>query len=111
MNSYTSENMLLIHKQKCEILEIPTFRFSNKSHLQGKNHFHKYLWNFRIYADLEADNEIDNSSTGNKTTDVCKQIPVINYYYIVSGLESVLKSGWYESSMGYEKQIGLLMRL
>ena len=36
----------------------------------GKKHFHKNPFYFRIYADFEADNEKDNSSAGNKTTNI-----------------------------------------
>ena len=39
---------------------------------------------------------------GNKTTNIYKQNPVCNGYYIVSGLNNVLKSGYYHSPLGYE---------
>ena len=48
---------------------------------------------FKIFADSEADNEIDNSSIGNKTSDIYDQSPVCKSYYIVSELDYVLKSG------------------
>ena len=32
----------------------------------GKKHFHKNPLYFRIFADFEADNEVDGSSVGNK---------------------------------------------
>ena len=68
-NSFTSEeNMLMLHKPKCEIFNITTIRASPESHLHWKKHFHKNALYFRIYADFEADNEKDNSSIGNKTT-------------------------------------------
>ena len=70
LNSYTSENMLRIHKPKCENNDIPTIRTSSESHLHWKNHFHKNPLYFRIYADFEADNEKDNSIVGNKTTNI-----------------------------------------
>ena len=35
-------------------------------------------------ADFEADNEVDGSSVGNKTTSIHKQNPVLNSYYIIS---------------------------
>ena len=56
---------------------------------------------FRIIADFEADNEIDNSNIGNKTTNTHKQNPVLNGYYEYSELEDILKSGSYESPLGY----------
>ena len=67
----------------------------------GKKPFHMNPLCFRIYAGCEADNEIDSSSVGNKTTDVYKQIPVFNGYYIISELEDVSESGYYESPLGY----------
>ena len=55
LNSYTSENMLTLHKPKCENKDITTIETSSNSHP---------LY-FRIYADLEADNEKVNYSMGN----------------------------------------------
>ena len=92
LSSYTSENMLTLHKPKCENNDITTIRTSNESHLLWKKHFHKNPLHFRIYADFEADNEKDNISVGNKTTNIYKQNPVLNGYHIVSELEDVLKS-------------------
>ena len=66
---------------------------------------------FRIIADFEADNEVDGSSVGNKTTNIYKQNPVLNRCYIISELEYVLGSGYYESLLGYDTVDGLLMRL
>ena len=67
-----------------------------------KKHFHKNPLDFRFIADFEADNEMENSSVGNKTTNIYKQTPVLNGYYIISELEDVLKSGYYESPLGYD---------
>ena len=102
LNSYTSENMLKIHKPKCENNDITTIRTSSESHLHWKKHFHKNPLYFRIYADFEADNEKDNSIVGNKTTNIYKQNPVLNGYEIVSELEDVLQSGYYKSPLGYD---------
>ena len=74
---------------------------SNESHLHLKNHFHKNPFYFRIYADIEADNEEDKSIIGNKTTSFYKQNPVLNGYHMVSELEDILKSGYYKSPLGY----------
>ena len=68
----------------------------------GKNIFIKFHCIFRIYADFEANNIIDNSSFGYKTTNIYHQKPVCNGYYIVSELNDVLKSGYYHSPLGYE---------
>ena len=91
LNSYTSENMLKVHKTKCENNDITSIRTSDESHLHWKKHFHKNPLYFRIYADLEADNENDNSSVGNKTTNIYQQNPVLNGYRIISELENVFK--------------------
>ena len=67
----------------------------------GKKYFHKNPLYFRIIADFEADNEQDGSKIGNKTTNIYKQKPVLNSYYIISELNDVLESGHYESSLSY----------
>ena len=102
MKSYTSENMLIKHKPKCENNDITATKTSNESHLHWKKHFHKNPLYFRIYADFEADNENDNSVVGNKTTNIYRQNPVLNGYHIVSELEDVLKSEYYKSPLGYD---------
>ena len=99
--SYTSENMLMLHETKCENNDITTIRASNESHLNWKKHFHKNPLYFRIYADFEADNEKDNSSIGNKATNIYKQNPVLKGYHIESELEDVSKSGYHKSPLGY----------
>ena len=68
LNSYTCENALINHKEKCGDDIICTIRTSNESHIFWKKHFHKNPFYFRIYSDFEADNEKDNSKIGNKTT-------------------------------------------
>ena len=60
-SSYTSENMLTKHKEKCGDDNITVIRTSNESHLHWKKHFHKNPLYFRLDADFEADNEKDNS--------------------------------------------------
>ena len=102
LNSYTCENALINHKEKCGDYNICTIRTSNESHLYWKKHFHKNPLYFRIIADFEADNEIDVSKIGNKTTNIYKQKPVLIGYYIISELEDVLKSDYYESPLGYD---------
>ena len=102
LNSYTSENALTNHKEKCGDDNICTIRTSNESHLFWKKHFHKNPICFKIYADFEADNEKDDSKIGNKTTNLYKQKPVLNGYYIISELEDVLESGYYESPLSYD---------
>ena len=102
LSSYTSENMLIKHKEKCGDDNITSIKTSNKSHLYWEKHFHKNPLYFRIYADFEADNEKDNTYIGNKTINIYKQNPVLNAYHIVSELEDVLKSDYYKSPLGYD---------
>ena len=93
--------MLIKHQQKCGDDIITTIKTSNESHIYWKKHFHKNPLYFRIYADFEADNETDNSSIGNKTTNIYKQKPILNGNNIVSELEDVLKNEYYKSPLGY----------
>ena len=102
LNSYTCENALINHEEKCGDDNMCTIRISNESHLYWKKHFYKNSLYFRIIADFEADNEIDGSNIGNKTTNIHKQKPVLNGYYVKSELEDVLESGYYESPLGYD---------
>ena len=102
LNSYTCENALMNHKEKCGDDNICTIRTSNESHLYWKKHFHKNPLYFRIYADFEADIEKDDSKIGNRTTNIYKQKPVLNGYNIISELNDVLESGYYESPIGYD---------
>ena len=101
LNSYTNENALTNQKEKCGDDNICTIRTSIESHLYWKKHFLKNPLYFRIFADFEADNEKENSKIGNKTTNIYKQNPVLNGYYIISELEDVLESGYCQSPSGY----------
>ena len=99
--SYTIENGFLDQKQNCGDDNTCTIRTSSESHLYWKKkHFHKNPLNFRSNADFEADNEVDGSSLGNKTTNIYKQNPVLNGYYMICEKENVLESGYYESPLG-----------
>ena len=102
LNSYTSENMLMLQKPKCENTDITTNRTSNESHIYRKKHFHKNPLYFGKYADFEADKEKHNSNIGHKTTNIYKQSPVLNGYHIESKLEHVLTSGYHKSFLGYD---------
>ena len=68
LNSNTCENMLKLHKPKCKNIDTTTFKTSSESHIYWKKNFHTNQFHFRLYADFEADNELNNSSKGNKTT-------------------------------------------
>ena len=93
--------MLMKHIQKCGDDLMTTIKTSNESHLHWKKHFHKNPLYFRIYADIEADNEKDDSVIGNKTNKVYKQNPVLNGYHIEYELEDILKSEYYKSPLSY----------
>ena len=82
LSSYTSENMIIKHKQQCNQKQITSDKTSCEFLLYWKNHFHKNPIYFRIYADFEVDNEKDNSSLGNKTKTFYKQNPVCIGYEI-----------------------------
>ena len=101
LKSYTSQNMLMLHKPKCGEDDICSIGTLSESHIYQKNHFHKNPLYFRIYADSEADFVIDNYSLGNKTTNIYTQNPVLNGYKTISELDDVLKSGYYKSLLGY----------
>ena len=101
LSSYTSENMLIKHEEKCGDDNITVIKTSNESHLHWKKHFHKNPLYFRIYADFEADNEKDNSIIGKKTTNIYKQNPILSGYRIVSELDNVLQSGYHKSPLDY----------
>ena len=62
----------MIQKPNCEKIDLITTRTSDESYLHWKDQFHKNPFYFGIYADFEADNEFDNSSIGNKTTNIYK---------------------------------------
>ena len=89
------------HKEKCGEDNICTIKTSPESHLHWKKHFHKNPLYFRIFADFEADNEVDGSKIKTKTSNIYKQNPVLNAYYVISELEDFLESGYYESPLGY----------
>ena len=67
----------------------------------GKNIFVRILF-FGIYADFEADTEIDDSRIGNKTTNIYKQNPILICCHIESELEVVVKSAYHKSPLGYK---------
>ena len=92
--------MLIKHKNLCGQNQI--LKTSPNSHIYWKKYYQKNKLYFRIYADFEADNKKENTSIGDKTTNIYKQEPVCNGYYIVSELEDILKSGYYKSPLGHE---------
>ena len=95
--------MIIKHKDQCIQKRTTSPKTSFDSHLHWKNHFDKNSSYFRVYANFEADNEIDNSSIVNKTNNIYKQNPVCIGYETKSELEDVLKNGYYKPPLGYEK--------
>ena len=103
LKSHTNVNTLMNHKEKCGQHDICSFRTPNVSQPHWrKKHLHENPLNLRIIAVFEADNEIDNSSRGNKTANNIKQNPVCNCYFIISELEVVLKSGYSTSKLNHD---------
>ena len=100
LKSYTTQNMLIKHKNLCG--EKQKLKTSPNSHIYWNKYFQKNKLYFRLYADFEADNKKENTDIGDKTTNIYKQEPVCNGYYIKSELEDVLKSGYYKSPLGHE---------
>ena len=94
---YTSENTLAIHRPNCDKYKKITIRTSSESHIHWKNHFHKNPLYFRIKADFEADNEIDDFNVGNKTTVIYRQNPVPNCCHTEFELCDILQSSYYKS--------------
>ena len=78
LKSYTCENALKNHKGKRGDENICTIKTSNESHLSWKKRFQKNPLYFRIITDFEADNEVDGSNIGNKTTNIYQQNPVLS---------------------------------
>ena len=100
LNSYTTNSMLIKHKNLCK--ENQKLKTSPNSHIYWKKHCQKNKLYFRIYVDFQADNKKENTSVGDKTTNIYKQEPVCNGYNIVSELEDILKSGYHKSPLGHE---------
>ena len=103
MYFFTFHDVLIDHRQKCGQQEITSNELSIELYIFWRNHFHKNPVYFKIIADFEAENEIeDGEVVGNKTLKIYKQNPLLNGYYKISELENVLKSGYYEYPSGYD---------
>ena len=68
VSSYSSQNVLSEHNERCYQQERTSIETSIESHLYWKKHFHKILFNFGIYAGFEADKKANKSSIGDKRT-------------------------------------------
>ena len=65
----------------------------------GKNIFIRVNY---ILGFLLISNPIIGSNIGNKTTNIFKQNPKLDGYYVISDLEDISKSGYLESPLGYD---------
>ena len=63
---YSSQSVLLKHKQRYNQQEITSIKASKESRLYWKNPTQKNPLFFRRHADFTAGNEVDNSSTVKK---------------------------------------------
>ena len=66
-SSYTSQNVLIKHKERCEQQKITSFRTSKEAQIYWSKHFHKNPSYLRNIANFEADIETDKSSIGKET--------------------------------------------
>ena len=74
----------------------------HQTHFCWRKYFHKKPFTFRIYADFEAEKEIDNSNIDRKTTIFYKENTVNNGYYTPTQLDDVLNTGFYGYSLRYD---------
>ena len=80
------------HKDRCEERDFPSTKISIDTNIKWKNHNQKVPSYFKINADFKCINEKDNSTIGEKSTNIFKQNPVCSEYYIVSDLPEVLRN-------------------
>ena len=92
LSSYTSENVIMEHKQRCEQQKITGIRTWTEAHLCWKKLFCKNLLFSRRYADFEADKQNQFSSICKKKQKFMKKNPLCNRYYKRCELNDVLKS-------------------
>ena len=90
LTCFTNENVLVKHSERCREQDITAIRLSKENHLMWKKHFHKIPLHFRIYGDFECNNKIEDSHIGSKTTNIFRQNPMCNGFFIVSELNDVL---------------------
>ena len=99
LSCFEHEHVLKKHKDRCEQQDFTAIKLSLDKQLNWKKHYQKVPLYFRIYADFECNNSPVDTNIGEHTTNIYKQNPVCNGYYIVSDLPSVLQSG-YVSNFG-----------
>ena len=95
LNSYTSENMLSLHKSKCENYDITTIRTSSESHLLWKKNIF-----IRIHCILGYTQILKLMMKSIILVLIMKQlifsskIPILNGYNTKSELDDILESGY-----------------
>ena len=92
LSCFEHEHVLMKHKDRCEQQDFTAIKLPLDKQLHWKKHYQKVPLYFRIYADFECNNSPVESNVGLHTTNIYKQNPVCNGYYIVSDLPSVLQS-------------------
>ena len=89
LSCFEHEHVLMKHKDRCEQQDFTAIKLPLDKQLNWKKHYQKIPLYFRIYADFECNNSPVESNVGLHTTNIYKQNPVCNGYYIVSDLPSV----------------------
>ena len=77
MNAFTNQVVLINITQKCRQQENISKRLSTESHLYWKKRFQRNPMYFRFVVDFAADNEIDKSNIGFKSTNIFQTKPCI----------------------------------
>ena len=65
LSSYSNQNVLMKIKQRCEQHKITGSKTSYNSQINWAKSFQNIPLSIRTFANLEADNEHDNSNVGN----------------------------------------------
>ena len=86
MSCFEHEHVLKKHKDRCHQQDFTAIKLPLDKQLNWKKHYQKISLYFRIYADFECNNSPVESNVGPQTTNIYKQNPVCNGYYIVSDL-------------------------
>ena len=83
LSSYSSQNVSMKHKHRCEEKEKRSIQTSNQSDLYWKKRIHEKPFYLRTFADFESYTEIDNSNKGDEAKNIYERNPVCIVYYSV----------------------------
>ena len=103
LNSYTIQSELITHKILCGNKNKSVYIPCKESHIKWNNYYQKMPIHSLIIADFEARKEpIYNENKQHcNTTDITKQIPCCNGFYIINTITNLpIYSGYYKSSFG-----------